>query len=66
MSVSLYKEWRATWFKPPHFPQWVKNVNAWQQYANQFAGAGIPCPLYEPGFIRRMRTNGVSAIQLVG
>ena len=29
--MDCYKEWRDTWFKQPHLPEWVKDVNAWQQ-----------------------------------
>ncbi len=27
--VDLYKQWRATWFKPPRLPNWIKEVNCW-------------------------------------
>ncbi len=29
--LDIYKQWRATWFKQPHLPEWVKDVHAWQQ-----------------------------------
>jgi len=65
--VDLYKEWRATWFKPPHFPAWVKDVNAWQQLQ-----INSPEQEYRVAYTnlieygRECATNGVSAIQLVG
>ncbi len=27
--VDVYKEWRNTWFKPPHLPDWAKDVHSW-------------------------------------
>ena len=65
--VDLYKEWRATWFKPPHFPEWVKNVNAWQQLQINSPEQEYRVPyanLIQYG--RECAANGVSAIQLVG
>lgn len=29
--VDCYKEWRLTWFKQPDLPEWIKDVNSWQQ-----------------------------------
>lgn len=29
--VDCYKQWRVTWFKQPYLPEWIKDVNAWQQ-----------------------------------
>ncbi len=27
--VDVYKEWRNTWFKAPHLPEWAKDVHSW-------------------------------------
>jgi hypothetical protein len=27
--VDVYKEWRNTWFKTPHLPDWAKDVHSW-------------------------------------
>lgn len=27
--VDVYKEWRNTWFKTPHLPEWAKDVHSW-------------------------------------
>jgi hypothetical protein len=27
--VDCYKEWRKTWFKEPHLPEWAKEVHSW-------------------------------------
>ncbi len=65
--VDLYKEWRATWFKPPHFPAWVKDVNAWLQLQ-----INSPEQEYRVAYTNLLQygqecaANGVSAIQLVG
>ncbi len=65
--VDLYKQWRATWFKPPHAPEWVKDVNSWQQLQ-----INSPEQDYRVRYKDLMKygeecaRNGVSAIQLVG
>lgn len=65
--VDLYKQWRQTWFKPPHIPAWVQDINSWQQlqinspeqdervHYGQLIEYGQECA-----------RNGVNAIQLVG
>jgi hypothetical protein len=65
--VDLYKEWRATWFKAPHLPDWIKDVNSWQQLQ-----IGSPEQDWRVPYIKLIEygeecaSNGVSAIQLVG
>ncbi|MGH7951097.1 MAG: DUF6259 domain-containing protein [Limisphaerales bacterium] len=65
--VDLYKEWRATWFKKPHIPDWIKDVNSWQQLQ-----IGSPEQDYRVPYTNLLEygvecaDNGVSAIQLVG
>lgn len=27
--VDVYKEWRNTWFKKPHLPEWARDVHSW-------------------------------------
>lgn len=27
--IDVYKEWRNTWFKTPHLPEWAKDVHSW-------------------------------------
>ena len=65
--VDLYKEWRATWFKQPHLPAWIKDVNSWQQLQicspeQDFRVAYTNLISYA----QQCADNGVSAIQLVG
>ena len=65
--ADIYKAWRKTWFKQPHFPAWVMDVNSWLQLQ-------INAPeedwrvkykdLVQYG--QECADNGVAAIQLVG
>ena len=65
--VDLYKEWRATWIKPPHVPDWIKDVNSWQQLQ-----INSPEQNYRVAYADLIKygeecaSNGVRAIQLVG
>jgi Domain of unknown function (DUF6259) len=65
--VDLYKQWRATWFKPPHLPDWIKHVNAWQQIRANSPEQDylVPYTNLVP-YGEQCASNGVSAIQLVG
>jgi len=65
--VDLYKDWRATWFKPPHLPAWIQDVNSWQQL--QINTPEQDCRVAYTNLIaygEECASNGVSAIQLVG
>ena len=65
--VDLYKAWRATWFQPPHIPDWIKNVNSWQQLQINTPEQDWRVPytnLWQYG--EECARNGVAAIQLVG
>lgn len=65
--VDYYKAWRATWFKQPHIPAWIKEVNAWLQLQINSPEQDYRVPynkLIEYG--RECADNGVKAIQLVG
>jgi len=65
--VDLYKEWRATWFKPPHVPAWIKDVNSWQQLQIGSPEQDWRVPYTNLiSYARECADNGVSAIQLVG
>jgi hypothetical protein len=65
--VDIYKQWRATWFKQPNIPGWIKQVNSWQQLQ-------IDSPVQDHrvqytnliSYARQCADNGVAAIQLVG
>ncbi len=65
--VDLYKRWRKTWFKPPHVPQWVEDVNSWQQLQIDSPEQDYRVPY--TGLVKygeECAKNGVGAIQLVG
>jgi len=65
--VDRYKEWRTTWFKPPHVPDWIKDVNSWQQLQ-----INTPEQDYHVSYTNLIEygeecaSNGVGTIQLVG
>lgn len=65
--VDVYDQWRATWFKQPHLPEWVKDVHSWLQL--QVNGAeqdySIAYRDLKP-YIDQCAANNVEAIQLVG
>lgn len=65
--VDIYKQWRGSWFKQPHVPDWIKNVNAWQQLQINSTAQDYRVrytDLIEYG--KQCAQNGVKAIQLVG
>jgi hypothetical protein len=65
--VDLYKEWRATWFKPPRVPDWAKDIHSWLQLQ-----INSPEQNYLVAYTNLIQygeecaSNGVGAIQLVG
>ncbi|HTR81096.1 MAG TPA: DUF6259 domain-containing protein [Bacteroidota bacterium] len=65
--VDLYKEWRRTWFKEPHVPAWIEDVNSWTQLQ-----INSPEQDYRVKYNELIRygeecaKKGVKAIQLVG
>jgi hypothetical protein len=65
--VDCYKAWRATWYKPPHLPDWAKDVHSWtmlrlntpeQDYSIHYTN------LVQYG--GEYASNGVRAVQIVG
>jgi hypothetical protein len=65
--VDCYKEWHNTWFKQPHLPQWIQDVNSWQQLQidspeQDFRVAYTNLIAYG----QQCADNGVAGIQLVG
>ena len=65
--ADLYKHWRATWFTPPHLPDWIKRVNAWQQIRVNSPEQDYLVPFTNlPSYGEECASNGVSAIQVVG
>lgn len=65
--VDLYKAWRATWFKQPHLPAWIQDVNSWQQLQIDSPEQDYRVPYTNLiSYAQQCADNGVSAIQLVG
>lgn len=65
--VDCYKEWRATWFKQPHLPAWIRDVNSWQQLQIDSPEQDFRVPYTNLlAYGEECATNGVNAIQLVG
>lgn len=65
--VDLYKAWRTTWYKPPHVPDWIKDVNSWQQLQINSPEQDYRVKYSElVKYGKECAENGVKAIQLVG
>lgn len=65
--VDIYKTWRATWFKQPHLPAWIQDVNSWQQLQIDSPEQDFRVPYTNLiSYAKECADNGVSAIQLVG
>lgn len=65
--VDLYKEWRATWFKPPHLPDWAKEVHSWTMLRMNTPEEDYTIPY--TNFVQygeEYASNDVRAVQLVG
>jgi len=65
--ADIYKEWRATWFNTPARPDWMKEVNSWQQIHMNNPEDDIRykySDLLEIG--KECAANGVKAIQVTG
>jgi len=65
--IEVYKQWRETWFKQPHLPDWVKDNHSWLQLQVNGAEQDYSIPYRKlPRYIDECAANGVTAIQLVG
>ncbi len=65
--ADIYKTWKATWFKPPPMPAWVKDVNSWQQLQINSPEDDLRTPYRDlPRRAEEAARNGVAAIQVVG
>jgi hypothetical protein len=65
--VDLYKQWRATWFKPPHLPGWAREVHSWAMLRLNTPEEDCTIPytnLVQYG--QEYANNGVRAVQVVG
>jgi hypothetical protein len=65
--VDVYREWRNTWFKKPHLPDWAKQVHSWTMLR-----MNTPEEDYTISYKRFVEYGeeyakyGVKAVQLIG
>lgn len=65
--VDLYKQWRTTWFKPAHLPEWCKEVHAWTMLRMNTPEDDYSIPYSKfVEYGKEYADNGVKAVQLVG
>ena len=65
--VDLYKEWRTTWFKEPHLPDWAKEVHSWTMLRMNTPEEDYSIPYTKfVEYGKEYADNGVRAVQLVG
>jgi hypothetical protein len=65
--VDVYKEWRATWFKPSRLPDWAKEVHSWTMLRMNTPEEDYSIPYSEfVEYGKEYANNGVRAVQLVG
>jgi hypothetical protein len=65
--VDCYKEWRATWFKEPHLPDWAKDVHSWVMLRMNTTEQDYGVPYTNlVKYAKEWAANNVKAVQLVG
>ncbi len=65
--LDCYKEWRATWFKEPHLPDWAKEVHSWTMLRMNSVEQDYLVPYTNlVKYAREWAANGVKAVQVVG
>jgi hypothetical protein len=65
--VDCYREWRATWFKEPHLPDWAKDVHSWTMLRMNTPEQDYGVPYTNLiRFAKEWAANNVRAVQLVG
>ncbi len=66
-ALDYYKEWRATWFKEPHLPDWTKEVHSWAMLRMNTTEQDYGVPYTNlVDYAREWAANDVRAVQLVG
>ncbi len=65
--LDCYREWRATWYKEPHLPDWARDVHSWTmiRMTTPEQDYGLPYTNFVD-YGREWASNGVSAVQVVG
>ena len=65
--ADIYKAWRKTWYQPPHRPEWIKQVNSWQQLQINSSESRINFKFSDLiNYAKEAKDYGVNAIQLTG
>lgn len=65
--VDIYKQWRATWFKPAHLPDWAKEVHSWTMLRMNTPEEDFSIPYTEfVEYGKEYASNGIRAVQLIG
>lgn len=65
--VDIYREWRDTWFKPAHLPDWAKDVHSWTMLRMNTPEEDYSIPYTEfVEYGKEYARNGVRAVQLIG
>ena len=65
--ADIYKRWLATWFHPEPMPEWVQDVNAWQQLEIDSSEDDLRTRYVD--LVKRVADDakhGITALQLVG
>ena len=65
--LDCYKEWRSTWYKEPHLPDWARQVHSWTmiRMTTPEQDYGLPYTNFVQ-YGREWADNGVRAVQVVG
>ena len=65
--ADVYRRWRATWFRAPPSPRWVRDINSWQQIQINSAEDDLRTSYRDlPRRAEAASRAGITAIQLVG
>ncbi|HEX3717243.1 MAG TPA: DUF6259 domain-containing protein [Verrucomicrobiae bacterium] len=65
--VDCYKQWRNTWFKEPHLPDWARQVHSWTMLRMNTPEQdyGVPYTNFV-SYAKEWAANNVRAVQVVG
>lgn len=65
--VDVYRQWRDTWFKPAHLPEWARDVHSWAMLRMNTPEEDYSIPYSDfVEYGKEYAQNGVKAVQLIG
>jgi hypothetical protein len=65
--IDVYKEWRATWFKPVQLPEWARDVHSWTMLRMNTPEEDYTISYKKfVEYGKEYADNGVKAVQLIG